>query len=105
MKSSLRTATGRRVNMSVRLLLLIALVVNAVMLMRVHHALTRLDDPPASPASLPCAAVPTRFVMESPECAQLLLEAMNVTNVRVYSANATRKHPGEAGCVPSRPNR
>ena len=36
-------------------------------------------------ASLPCAAIPTRFVMEHPDCADKLIRAMNVTNVRVRS--------------------
>jgi len=34
-------------------------------------------------SSLPCAAIPTRYVMEYPECADKLLQAMNVTNVRI----------------------
>jgi len=40
---------------------------------------------PSTPArpSLPCAAIPTRYVMEYPECADKLLQAMNVTNVRI----------------------
>jgi hypothetical protein len=92
MKSNLRTATSRRVQMSVRLLILIALVVNAVMLMRIHHELAGPQDRPASPGGLPCAALPTRFVLESPECAQKLLEAMNVTNVRVHEANTSLRH-------------
>lgn len=36
---------------------------------------------------LPCGAVPTRFVMEEPECADKLLRSMNVTNVHVLSPN------------------
>ena len=42
---------------------------------------------PSTPAkaSLPCAAIPTRYVMEYPECADRLLRAMNVTNVRILS--------------------
>jgi len=35
---------------------------------------------------LPCKAVPTRFVMEEPECANKLLRSMNVTNVRILPA-------------------
>lgn len=92
MKSNLRTATSRHVSMSVRLLILIALVVNAAMLMRIHHELARLEDRPPNRGSLPCAALPTRFVLDSPECAQKLLEAMNVTNVRVHEANASLRH-------------
>jgi len=35
---------------------------------------------------LPCRAVPTRFVMEEPECANKLLRSMNITNVRILPA-------------------
>ena len=35
---------------------------------------------------LPCRAVPTRFVMEEPECANKLLRSMNVTNVHILPA-------------------
>lgn len=38
---------------------------------------------------LPCAAIPIRYVMDEPECANKLLQAMNVTNVHVLSRNAT----------------
>lgn len=39
------------------------------------------------PRSLPCEAIPVRFVQESPACAQRLLDAMNVTNVHVGDVN------------------
>lgn len=45
---------------------------------------------------LPCGAIPTRFVMEEPECADKLLRSMNVTNVRILSPktlNAVRTEP------------
>ena len=32
--------------------------------------------------ALPCEAIPTQFAMNEPECANKLLRAMNVTNVR-----------------------
>ena len=35
---------------------------------------------------LPCRAVPTRFVMEEPECANKLLRSMNITNVHIIPA-------------------
>lgn len=35
--------------------------------------------------ALPCAAIPTRFVSEQPDCVNRLLEAMNVTNLHVVS--------------------
>jgi hypothetical protein len=34
---------------------------------------------------LPCAAVPTKYIYEEPECADKLLRAMNVTRVRILS--------------------
>jgi len=37
---------------------------------------------------LPCGAIPTRFVIDEPECADKLLRSMNVTNVRVLPAEA-----------------
>ena len=33
-----------------------------------------------------CLAIPTRFILEYPECAQRLVEAANVTNVRIVSS-------------------
>ena len=33
--------------------------------------------------SLPCAAIPMRFVVEEPACADKLVRSMNVTNVRI----------------------
>jgi len=39
------------------------------------------------PRSLPCEAIPVRFVHESPACAQRLLDAMNVTNAHVGGVN------------------
>ena len=35
---------------------------------------------------LSCRAIPTRFVMEEPECANKLLKRMNITNVRILPA-------------------
>ena len=44
--------------------------------------ISTVPSTPAKP-SLPCAAIPTRYVLEYPECADRLLRAMNVTNVRI----------------------
>ncbi|MCX5677346.1 MAG: hypothetical protein NTX87_20370 [Planctomycetota bacterium] len=46
---------------------------------------------------LSCAALPVRFVMENPECAQRLLEAVNVSGVRVE--NPDRFFAGSASCT------
>ena len=43
-----------------------------------------LCEPPEFPSSpLPCAAIPTEYVMRYPECADLLLESMNVSGVHI----------------------
>ncbi|MCK4342529.1 MAG: hypothetical protein KAY37_12490 [Phycisphaerae bacterium] len=64
-------------------LVLISQAVEWTLLLRFNEDVTRLTDDRARKGTLPCAALPTRFVLESPECAQKLLDAMNVSNVRV----------------------
>ena len=56
-------------------LVLVALIVNAVVMFR--FARPR--------ASKPCLAIPTRFILEYLECAEKLVEAANVSNVRIVS--------------------
>ncbi len=53
----------------------------------------RIDALPTQPIfkpNLPCGSIPTSFVVEAPVCAQKLIEAMNVTNVRVLSREAAK---------------
>ena len=38
---------------------------------------------PTLPPSLPCAAIPLTFIEQEPRCANELLVAMNVTNLRI----------------------
>lgn len=61
---------------------LVLLVVNLFITTRLFESplMLRARDP------LPCRAVPTRFVMEEPECANKLLRSMNITNVRILPA-------------------
>ena len=33
----------------------------------------------------PCLAIPTKFILQEPECAEKLIQAANVSNVRVIS--------------------
>ena len=54
-------------------LVLAALIVNAVIMLRLVRAR----------ASKPCLAIPTRFILEYPECAEKLVQAANVSNVRI----------------------
>ena len=58
--------------------------------------LLTLRTQPASRArpSLPCAAIPTRYILQYPDCADRLLRAMNVTNVRILPrSNLSGIHP------------
>ena len=70
------------------LLLVVGMAVNLALTVRM---LARLAAAPsdAERDTLPCAAIPTRFVMEDPECADKLLRAMNVTNVRIMPRGNT----------------
>lgn len=62
---------------------MVLLVVNIFLIARVLLGLERLK--PRQRESLPCQAVPIRFVMDEPECADKLLRSMNVSNVRVVA--------------------
>ena len=44
-----------------------------------------------SAQSRPCLAIPTRFVLEYPECARRLVEAANVSGVRIVSVAASKR--------------
>ena len=61
----------------------------------------KLRSPQSCDAAPPCAAIPTRFVVEHPDCADKLLRSMNVTNVRVRSAGQRESSdvPGDEGTV------
>ena len=67
---------------STRLLILLLLLVLVGATANVMVML-RLASPQSCNAAPPCAAIPRRFVMEHPDCADELLRSMNVTNVRV----------------------
>ena len=69
-------------------LILTGLFINAIMTARLN---SRLDIVALciQKKHLPCAAIPTRYVMDEPECADKLLRAMNVTNVRILPRNGT----------------
>jgi hypothetical protein len=67
-------------------LLLIGMAVNLALTMEMSARIDA-DRSHAPRDSLPCAAIPTRFVMEHPECADNLLRSMNVTSVRILSTS------------------
>ena len=54
------------------------LIVNAVILLGLAR----------SRASKPCLTVPTRFILEYPKCAEKLVQAANVSNVKIVSLRA-----------------
>jgi hypothetical protein len=64
-------------------LILVALLANCWLLVRVDQQLAHIIEEDIPRKSLPCAAIPTRFVLEEPGCAQRLLEFMNVSKVRI----------------------
>lgn len=71
------------------LLVLITVLLVANLAMTVVHWKQGKSATPAVTRSLPCEAVPVRFILDEPECADKLLRAMNVTNVRVIARNSS----------------
>ncbi len=63
-------------------------VANILLTARIPLGWERLKSCEHRRESLPCQAVPTRFVIEEPECAIKLLRVMNVTNVHISSIDA-----------------
>jgi hypothetical protein len=87
-KSDQRIRAHEYAILALLLLLILGLLANALLTARVMTELKALAMTRGVSASLPCPAIPTRFVLEEPACAQKLLESMNVTNVRVRGAQA-----------------
>ena len=65
------------------LALLVLIAANLAILIKTTRTLDLLSRLPAASQPLPCPAIPTRLILEDPVCAQKLLDAMNVTGVRV----------------------
>jgi len=67
--------------------------------MEVNILLTLGCRPPAPEREpLPCQAIPVQFVARHPDCADKLLQSMNISNVHVEPYNRSRllagAHPG-----------
>ena len=80
---------SRRSLNSLVILMVCVLVLLAVNLFFTTRLFLNVKKSPLTPRirePLPCRAVPTRFVMEEPECANKLLRSMNITNVRILPA-------------------
>ena len=75
-------------NAALLLLILLGLVANIIMTTKLSG---KVDTVALciKKKSLPCAAIPIRYVMDEPQCADKLLLAMNVTNVRISERNKT----------------
>ena len=69
-------------------LMLVLVVANLRTSFEVRRKLDSLAEQRLGKTCLPLPSVPLRLIHEDPVCAQRVLEAMNVTNVRVI-ANAT----------------
>ena len=50
---------------------------------------------PVKSKSLPCEAMPIKFALDNPDCANKLLRAMNITNVKILPKNSTNTMIGQ----------
>jgi len=69
--------------------LLLALIILSLTNLAMTFWILRQDRQPLSsppPMAPYCQAIPTRLILEDPQCADKLLRAMNVTRVRVRLA-------------------
>ena len=64
------------------------LAVNVILTCLLFSKLT-IECQCSAKKSLSCEAMPMKFAFDYPDCANKLLEAMNVTNVKVLSLNST----------------
>ena len=72
---------GKRLNTLLVICTLLLVIINLFVAAKLSADVGRLQS--QKQRSLPCAAIPTRFVVDEPECANKLLISMNVTNVHV----------------------
>ena len=71
-----------------KILMVCIVVLLVINILLTAQGLKRLKSCKIHKESLPCQAVPIRFVMDEPECTDKLLRSMNVTNVRVLPSEA-----------------
>ncbi len=92
MVQNISSQTGRWI--LVALSLLFALVeANLALTVRTLRCGGEHAAPAPSRSTLPCTAIPTKLVLQDPECADKLLRAMNVTNVRILPRSAVTSGP------------
>jgi len=78
-----------KVNLIVVLLIVILLIANLITSAWVISKIGKSCQCPAKAKSLPCESMPIKFALDHPDCANKLLEAMNVTNVKILHQNST----------------
>jgi hypothetical protein len=66
-------------------LVLVVSVIDMIISVRTKAALNATCPPVIVPRSLPCQAIPLRYIEDEPVCADKLLHAMNVTNSHVLT--------------------
>lgn len=73
---------------------MIGLVLNLTLNLQLAAQTDELRELMETRRSLPCEAIPIRFVLDDPVCADKLLRAMNVSNVRVLPRGTRAQESG-----------
>lgn len=73
----------QRLMIALLAIVLVAVAANMFLIWRVLVALDQDGRSPTPRGELTCRAVPVSFVHDYPDCTNRLLEAMNITNVRI----------------------
>ena len=71
-----------------KMLMIFVIILLVINILLTAQGLKSLKSCQSQKESLPCQALPIRFVIDEPECADKLLRSMNVSNVRVKSYEA-----------------
>lgn len=83
MKPDERNRLYELTTLALLVLIMLGLLANVLLTAGANRTLVAMAMNRGNSEALPCAAIPTRFVLQEPACAQKLLETMNVTNVRI----------------------
>jgi len=78
-----------KVSLIVVLLIVILLIANLMVSVWIIYEIGKSCQYPAKTKLLPCESMPIKFALENPDCANKLLEVMNVTNVKILLRNST----------------
>ena len=78
-----------KLSLTVVLLIVILLIANLVVSVWIVYEIGKSCQYSAKTKSLPCESMPIKFALENPDCANKLLDVMNVTNVKILPKNST----------------